>query len=119
MSRCLDMIERMFDTELLQREGPSSAFETLLRRWLGQGRPVLELISAQAVAEVAYRPHGRRSEVGAKDEVEPEWRPIVGRIEAGAAHLSAAREAYREQCRQAAVQARELAAFAAERPGNL
>ena len=35
-------------------------------------------------------------------------------LEAGTGHLAAASAAYREQCRQAAVQARELAAFAAD-----
>ena len=40
-------------------------------------------------------------------------------LEDGAGHLDAARAAYREQCRQAAVQTRELAAFAACRPAAL
>jgi hypothetical protein len=41
----------------------------------------------------------------------------LGRLlEAGAGHLAAATAAFREQCRWAAVQARELAAFATQRP---
>jgi len=40
-------------------------------------------------------------------------------LEVGAGHLEAARAAYREQGKQAAVQARALAAFAAARPAAL
>ena len=48
--------------------------------------------------------------------------PLLGRfrglLEAGAERLAGARAAYREQCRLAAVQVRELAAFAALRPAG-
>jgi hypothetical protein len=59
------------------------------------------------------------SEPVAPKSVLPEWQRFAGCLESGAAHLSAARRAYREQCRQAAVQAKELAAFAAARPAAL
>ena len=41
---------------------------------------------------------------------------FAGLLEDGAGHLAAARAAHREQCRQAALQVRALAAFAAARP---
>jgi uncharacterized protein DUF222 len=41
---------------------------------------------------------------------------FAGLLEVGAGHLAAARAAHLEQCRQAAVQVRALAAFAAARP---
>ena len=47
------------------------------------------------------------------------WAGFGRLLEAGAGHLAAARAAHREQCRQAAVQARALAAFAAARPAAL
>ncbi|MCW2700870.1 MAG: putative endonuclease [Blastococcus sp.] len=40
-------------------------------------------------------------------------------LETGAGHLTAAKAAYLKSCRQAAVQARELAAFAAQRPAAI
>jgi hypothetical protein len=106
-----------------------------VRSWLEQDRLPLEVIEARAVTAVHYEPHGRReletaapehatseppaAEPPAVEPVPPDWQSFAGRLEAGANHLSAARSAYREQCRQAAVQARHLAAFAAERPAAL
>jgi hypothetical protein len=135
----------VFDIVSLLPEGRPSVFDEELRRWLDADRPAVEAIRPQPVTVVDYRPHGRRDDLGEastastdpaeaqspmepqeavdppasggpRESVEPEWRSFAGRLEAGAGHLCAARAAHVEQCRWAAVQARELAAFAAQRP---
>ncbi|SFD83499.1 DUF222 domain-containing protein, partial [Blastococcus tunisiensis] len=74
---------------------------------------------AADAAEVGAAAAGA-GEVGAADpggaQVEPECAALAGLLEAGAAHLAEAGAAYRAQGRQAARQARALAAFAAARP---
>jgi hypothetical protein len=53
------------------------------------------------------------------EDLPPAVVAFAGLLEAGAGHLAAAKAAHVESCRQAAVQARALAAFAAARPGTL
>src|SRR5829696_8997785 len=78
-------------------------------------RPVVELAPD-------FRAHGRQPVAAGpapEEELPPAVAAFAGLLEAGAAHLAAARAAARESGRQAAVQARALAAFAAARPGGL
>ena len=59
---------------------------------------------------------GDVQEAGDEEAMPERFVSFARLLEAGAGHLAVARAAYREQCRQAAVQVRELAAFAAQRP---
>ena len=83
---------------------PSSA---RLRTWLDRHGTVITLADD-------YRAHGRDHVCGI--EVPDHFARL---LEAGAEHLAAAKAAFIEQGRQAAVQARELAAFAAHRPADV
>src|SRR5690349_19435420 len=103
------------------RRGQVSLVEAVLGRWLWEAarparRAIVELAPPPAAMELdgVHRP-------AAADGLEADDRfpglHRLGRLlEAGAGHLEAARAASREQGRQAAVQARALAAFAAARP---
>jgi hypothetical protein len=92
-------------------EWPSAA-ETAMRRMLQDaGRlPVFVLQD--------YRPHGGGSTAGADDEL-VRFGQFRRLLETGAEQLAAAKAAQAEQARQAAVQARALAAFARSRPADL
>jgi hypothetical protein len=89
-----------------------SVFEQDLERFFRKlpGRPVFL---------VDYPPHGGRpaepppvEESGTEDPLEQRMASLAELLETGARHLAVAAGAYREQSRQAAVQARALAAFA-------
>ena len=101
----------MIDPESLPAGGATSVMEDVLDRFLEQRRPRFVLADG-------FRPHGqgRVHAVADDDETPAAVEAFAGLLERGAAHLAAARSAYRESCRQAAVQARELAAFATARP---
>jgi hypothetical protein len=95
----------VFDPRHLVPAGRRSAVGEPLRGWVEQNQPVF-------VVDVLA--HGRPDTE--LESVEPETRPFARLLEAGAGHLDRARAAHQAQCRAAAVQARELAAFAAMRP---
>jgi hypothetical protein len=106
------MIEHVFDLGRLTPEGRSSVLERALHEWgVDEGPLRVELFVSRSVLVLDGEPHG--SAVGS---VEPELAEFARLLEAGAAHLGRARVAHLAQCREAAVQARELAAFAAKRP---
>ena len=111
----------MYDGPAPPTHGGVSVLEQDLQRFLRKlpGRPVFL---------VDVPPHGRRpaapppveepaaEEPGAEDPRERRMASLAGLLETGAGHLAVAARAHREQGRQAAVQARALAAFAACRP---
>ncbi|MFP5370599.1 MAG: DUF222 domain-containing protein [Actinomycetes bacterium] len=101
--------------------GPPSAFEAVLGDWLGErplrydcviGRPGRAFL-------VDALGHGRRAgeeSASLDDGVPASVAVFAGLLEEGGQRLAAARAAQLRQCREAAVLARELAAFAAARP---
>jgi Domain of unknown function (DUF222) len=108
----------MIEPRLAFPERPS-LFEEGLRRWLdGAGRRIrVDFVPARPAPTfvVGCAPHGRRSPASA-ESVPAAVASFARLLEAGAGHLAAVRAARLAQCRSAAVQARELAAFAALRP---
>lgn len=105
-------IEHMFDTTAIDRLGRTSLVEALLAYRSAWTPPsVLELYEPRRGVEVELRPHATGGQ-----SVEREWRPFAALLDEGAAHLGSAAAAEREERRQAAVRARSLAAFAAQRP---
>jgi Domain of unknown function (DUF222) len=123
-------IEHVFDSLSRVAEGGSSAVDEALRRRI-------EEISGRRVWIIDFEPHGHRFavpetaeapvvgvaapadpavEAPGVDEDLPALAGFRALLETGAGHLTAARAARVESCRQAAVQARELAAFARFRP---
>lgn len=135
------MIEHVFDDRAVWVYGKTSAVERALHDFLGLPETVFELAGS-------FRPHGRPSTPDAAhadarpaaapppDDPPPAASPapsaapagpaplgeecdrLARLLESGAAHLAAAKAAAEEQNRLAAVQARELAAFAACRPAD-
>ena len=104
-------VEHMFDDREVWVTAHSSVVERALQSFLGLPETVVELAEG-------YRPHGRHvgSDTPAGVEVSDAFAQL---LEAGASRLAAAKAASVEQSRAAAVQARELAAFAALRPADL
>jgi hypothetical protein len=96
---CPDVLE---DSTTIEESGPTGGVLPTGRAPSGEG------------AFIAAEPCGRAG-VSGEPAVEPETASFARLLEVGAGHLAAS-AAYREQCRQAAVQARELAGFAAARP---
>ena len=101
------MIEHVFDDRAWEASEGPSAVERALHNWLDRHGTVFTLSDD-------YRAHGRDHVCGI--EVPDHFARL---LETGAAHLAAAKAAFVEQGRQAAVQARELAAFAAHRPADV
>ena len=123
------MIERMFDSAQLGSGDRPTVLEQRLGEWLEAAAPLrLEVVVPRRSVMVELEPHGEPAARPAlsstpaarsnslEPELEPETAAFAGLLEAGAAHLQRAREARRAQSREAAVQARALAAFAAARP---
>src|SRR5690349_3914052 len=126
------MIEHVIEQSMApppRQRGQASLVEAVLGRWLWEAarparRAIVELAPPPAEIELcgAHRP--AVAEELATDGLEVDDRfPGLHRfgrlLEVGAGHLEAARAAYREQGRKAAVQARALAAFAAARPASV
>jgi hypothetical protein len=105
--------------------GRLSVLEERLRGWsVGYGPLRVELSAPRSVVVFEGEAHvAGRAEVGphraGRTEVEPETAGFAGLLEAGAAHLGRAKAAHRAQGRAAAVQARELALFARQRPAGV
>jgi hypothetical protein len=105
LSVVVSTVEHVIDDRAPRPEGAGSRIELLLEQVLAAG-PVLFYEPTTA--------HGRRP------GVELPQAPAFARLlETGASHLEVAKAAYAEQCRQAAVQARALAAFARARPAGV
>jgi hypothetical protein len=130
------MIERVFDSALLDPDDRHSVVEEGLRGWLETHRPRLVTTVEQVagpIIEVATdgERHGggrlRREltdtadagadqpDDGGRERRLGEFRRL---LEAGARHLDAGRAARREQGRQVALEMRALAAFARSRPAG-
>jgi hypothetical protein len=112
-------------------KGWVSVFELQLQRfrWSLPGRPMVVVDcpphgrgtwpAATLEAATAEAATPEAATATAAESVPPRMRAFGRLVEAGAGHLAAARGAQVEQGRLAAVQARELAAFAALRPAAL
>ena len=101
------MVEHVFDDRAWQASEGPSVVERALRSWLDRHETVFTLSDD-------YRAHGRDHVCGI--DVPDHFERL---LEAGAEHLAAAKAAFVEQGRLAAVQARQLAAFAAHRPADV
>ena len=97
----------MFDDRAWKASEGPSVVERALRHWLDLHGTVITLSED-------YRAHGRDHVCGI--EVPDHFARL---LEDGAEHLAAAKAAFVEQGRQAALLARELAAFAAHRPADV
>jgi hypothetical protein len=116
----------MFDVMQRRPKDRPSVVEERLRAWVDRqpAGPVFVVdfprhgrrTSAPPVGEETLDAAASRRPTGPAEPVEPETAHLAGLLEAGAHHLSTARAAHLVQCREAAVQARALAAFAACRP---
>jgi hypothetical protein len=126
LSVVLPIVEHVIDPRRLPERAGVSVAEASLGRLLGEGRAPRRFLLAEG-----FRFHGGNTllaeerlagDTAASAGLDPDLAPplasFAGLLERGADRLAAARAAYRESCRLAAVQARELAAFAALRPAS-
>lgn len=120
----------MFDDRAVWVDAHSSGVERALHAFLGMPETVVDLSES-------FRPHGRHAvaagtspdglaaagplpdDASRGESVDEACARFARLLECGAAHLAAARVAAAQQSRLAAVQARELAAFAAHRPSDV
>ncbi len=104
----------MFDDRSRWADGRPSGVERALSEWLALPETVYELSEN-------YLSHGCPGNATASGGEPGLHVPdsFARLLETGASHLAAAKAAFVEQSRAAAVQARELAAFAALRPADL
>ncbi|MET0765487.1 MAG: DUF222 domain-containing protein, partial [Blastococcus sp.] len=105
----------MIDPVRLPDGGGVSVVEEALRGLLAE-RGVGPLLRLELYVPSPAPEPSAAADPGLAEDLPAAVVAFAGVLETGARHLAAARAAARESCRQAAIQARALAAFAAARP---
>ena len=112
----VSLVEAVLARWLLRMSGREFVLDEFVPHARSAGSPLTSPGTRPSVEDVSAG--GERVEDPALevDDRFPGLARFARLLEDGAGQLAAAREAHREQCRQAALQARALAAFAAARP---